>query len=345
MPIVQLIVLVSAATLEMKHIKTCIIDNDNTSMSRELKAKFKASPFFIVVGETFDQEQALSELKRDNVDMIMNIPLHFEKDMYSENNTDIQLLINAINGTAAGLINAYSNAVISDFSAGLLSSDLHLMPEKPVSLIDIKSSFWYNPELNYQIYMLPGILVILVTVVGMFLTALNLVREKETGTTEQINVSPVKKYQFITGKLIPFWIIALLELAFGLFIGVLLFDLPIVGHLWVLFAFAAIYLFVALGIGLFLSTVSATQQQTMFLSFFFMLVFVLMSGIFTPTESMPEVAKWANYLNPMAYFMRVIRMVLLKGSGFIDIAKEALLLGIYACLIFIMAVKNYKKVA
>ena len=197
--------------------------------------------------------------------------------------------------------------------------------------------------LDYKIYMFSGILVIIVTIIGMMLTALNLVREKEMGTTEQINVTPIRKVQFIIAKLLPFWIIALLELAFGLVVGRILYGLPMVGSLALLFLFTCVYLFVVLGFGLFLSTVSNTQQQLMFIAFFFMITFILMSGVFTPTESMPVWAQKINILNPAAYFMKVIRMVLLKGSGFGDIKREFYSLGVYAALILTLAVTNYRK--
>jgi ABC-2 type transport system permease protein len=185
--------------------------------------------------------------------------------------------------------------------------------------------------------------VIIVTLIGMLLTALNLVREKEMGTTEQINVTPIRKYQFIMAKLLPFMIIALFELAFGLVLGRLLFGLPMVGSLGLLFLFTCIYLLVVLGIGLFLSTISQTQQQLMFMAFFFMITFILMSGIFTPADSMPPWAQKINLLNPVAYFMKVIRMILLKGSGFGDITREFYSLCIYATLILTLAITNYRK--
>jgi ABC-2 type transport system permease protein len=193
--------------------------------------------------------------------------------------------------------------------------------------------------------MFSGILVIVVTLIGMFLTALNLVREKELGTAEQMNVTPIRKYQFILAKLLPFLMIGLFELAFGLVIGRILFDLPIRGSLLVLFGTATVYLIVALGIGLFLSTISETQQQMMFIAFFFMITFILMSGVFTPAESMPDWAQKINVLNPMAYFMKAIRMILLKGSGFSDVAREFYSLGIYAIAILSLAILNYRKTA
>lgn len=199
--------------------------------------------------------------------------------------------------------------------------------------------------MNYKIFMLPGILVILITIIGMFLSALNLVREKEMGTTEQINVTPIKKYQFIIGKLLPFWIIALFELTLGLVIGYYFFDVPVLGNISTLLLFASIYLFAVLGVGLFISTIASTQQQLMFVSFFFMLTFILMSGIFTPVESMPAWGQKINIINPFSYFIRVIRMILLKGSGLIDISREIVSMSVYALITLSFSIWRYRKIA
>ena len=206
-------------------------------------------------------------------------------------------------------------------------------------------SYWYNPKLNYKTYMVPGILVLLVTIIGLLLSGMNIVREKEIGTIEQINVTPIRKIQFIAGKLAPFWIIALFELAFGLSIGKLLFDIPMVGNLWLIFLSGGIYLFVILSVGLLVSTVTHTQQQAMLVSFFFMVVFILMSGLFTSIESMPVWAQKIDRLNPLMYFIRIMRMVLLKGSTFTDISRDLYSLGIFAVIMSSLAVMRYRKVA
>ncbi|MCX6234726.1 MAG: ABC transporter permease [Bacteroidetes bacterium] len=344
-PIIQLVILVNAATMEMKHIEMYVIDNDLSSISRELVSKFEGSPFYFIKSGSFALNEAENELKRDEVDVILQIPHGFEQKLYRDNHADVQLLISAINGAAAGIIFAYSNSIISDFNSSLLTGSISSSASDMPVTISLTRSFWYNPDLNYKVYMLPGILVILVTIIGMFLSSLNLVREKEMGTIEQINVTPIRKYQFIIGKLLPFWIIALFELAFGLAVGKILFNIPILGNLLLLFGFASLYLLAIMGIGLFISTVSSTQQQVMFLSFFFMITFILMSGIFTPSESMPQWAQQVNIINPFAYFMRVIRMVMLKGSGFQDISKEFFSLGVYAVVMLSLAVWRYKKVA
>jgi ABC-2 type transport system permease protein len=194
--------------------------------------------------------------------------------------------------------------------------------------ITVRTRHWYNPDLNYKIYMAPGILVILVTVIGWLMAGMNLVSEKETGTIEQLNVTPIKKYE-----LIPFLIIGLIDLACGMVIAHFLFKMPVEGSLLTLFVFAAIYLVAVLGIGLLISTVSNTQQQVLFVSFFFVMVFILMSGLFTAVENMPGWGQKLDLINPAAYFIRVIRMVLLKGSGF----------SVYAVIINALAIWHYRK--
>lgn len=342
-PFVQLVVLVYAATLEMKNIEMVVVDQDRTVSSRTLISHFYGSPFFTVTNQPDNNRpETEAKLLSGKADMVITIPEGFESDLVNGEAVQVQFEVDAINATAAGLSNAYASDVLRDFAtelAGQRAIPGMVLPKH----INIIPSYWYNPDLNYKIYMLPGILVVLVTLIGSFLTAINIVREKEMGTIEQINVTPVKKYQFILGKLIPFLIIALCELAFGLTFGHFVFKLPIEGNLLVLFGFATVYLLVALGFGLLLSTLADTQQQVMFLMFFFLLTFILMSGIFTPVESMPDWAIWLNTINPLAYFMRVIRMVLLKGSGVADIIKEGLSLLIYGTLLLSLAVWRYRK--
>jgi len=344
-PIIQLVILVHAATLEMKSIDMYVVDKDLSSLSQEMVNKFEGSSFYNVSGVSFSMDGANKQIENNQADFILHIPYGFEKDLIRENESKVQLLIDGINGTAASLINAYSSSVITDFNKNILVELTQMPAIKDMNPINIEESYWYNPELNYKIYMLPGILVILVTIVSMFLAALNIVREKEIGTIEQLNVTPINKLEFIVGKLVPFLIIALFELAFGLAIGKIFFHIPIVGSLGLLFGFAVVYLLVVLGIGLFISTITSTQQQVMFISFFFMLVFILMSGIFTPTESMPMWAQRINIINPYYYFMRVIRMLLLKGSGFWDISYEFFSLLVYGVIMLSLAVWRYRKVS
>ncbi len=345
LPIVQMLILVYAATQDIKNIEMVVMDKDMTTTSRSLVSKFEGSPLFILETATFSMTGAEGYLYENQADVIIHIPSGFEKKLVREGKTEVQFLVNAINGNKASLVNAYTMNIVGSYNKHVLAQWTGMPSGKVANKIDVRPSYWYNPELNYKFYMLPGILVVLITVVGMFLTALNIVREKEMGTIGQINVTPIKKYQFILGKMIPFWCIALFELAFGLLVGKLLFNIPMEGSLLLLFGFTAVYLFLILGLGLFMSTMAQTQQQVMFFSYFFMLTFILMSGIFTPEESMPYWAQKVNIINPIAYFMRAIRMIMLKGSGFWDVMPEMASLALYGGIVLSLAVWRYRKVA
>lgn len=342
-PLIQMLVLVYAATFDMKKIDMMVVDKDLSATSRKLISKFDAIPFFNLEFGVTDESAGEEMLLNGNADVILVIPQNTERNLVRNNNSKMQLLINAIEGNSAQLIYSYSANIISGFNKKLIAEWKGISEFTPPAKINISESYWYNSELDYKWYMAPGILCILVTLIGMFMSGMNLVREKEIGTIEQLNVTPVKKYQFIIGKLIPFWLIALFDLAFGLFIAYLVFSLPVVGSLGLLFVLSSIYLLGILGLGLFISTISNTQQQVMFVSFFFLMIFILMGGIFTPVESMPHWAQVVDRLNPMYYFIRIMRHIVLKGSGFSDLLNEFISLLIIGSVFLGLAIWRYRK--
>jgi ABC-2 type transport system permease protein len=344
-PLIQLIILVNATTFEMKHIRISVVDLDLSTTSRKLTGKFQGSPFYQIQSTSFSYKEAAEEMKKGNVDMILQVPAGFEKKLIREGKAKVQFVINAINGQTAGMVYAYSTMILFDYNREVVTENADPVTMAGLKSIQTEYSYWYNPKLNYKNYMVPGILVLLVTIIGLLLSGMNIVREKEIGTIEQINVTPIRKIQFITGKLIPFWIIALFELAFGLTLGKLLFNIPMEGNLALIFMSASVYLFVILSFGLLVSTVTNTQQQSMLVSFFFLVVFILMSGLFTSVESMPQWAQNLDRLNPLMYFIKIMRMVLLKGSGFADISHHFWSLVIYAVIILSVAIRRYRKVA
>ena len=191
--------------------------------------------------------------------------------------------------------------------------------------------------------MVPGILVQLVTMVGTLLTALNIVREKELGTLEQLNVTPVTRAQFIAAKLIPLWSLALVELAIGLLVARFVFHVPMRGSVLLVFGTASVYLLAALGVGLLVSTMVETQQQAMFVTFFIVLVYLLMSGLFTPVRSMPTWAQWIAQANPMMHFMEIMRGIMLRGAGLPEIAHPLAVLAVCAVAVFTLSVRQYAK--
>jgi len=344
-PVVQLIILVNAATFEMKNIRVSVVDLDLSGTSRKLVAKFSGSPFYKIQPGSFSYQDAEREMKAGNNDMILQIPLGFEKKLMKEGKASVQFVINAINGQSAGLTNAYSTMILLDYNREVVLENPNPAVMAGFKSIQTDYSYWYNPKLNYKTYMVPGILVLLVTIIGLLLSGMNIVREMEIGTIEQINVTPINKIQFIAGKLLPFWIIGLFELAFGLSVGKLLFNIPMEGNLGLIFMSASVYLFVILSFGLLISTITHTQQQAMLVSFFFMVVFILMSGLFTSIESMPQWAQNLDKLNPLMYFIKIMRMVLLKGSDFKDISHLFWSLVVYACCSLSLAILRYRKVS
>ncbi len=342
MPFIQLILLGFAADFEVKNLNLHVIDNDQSAFSRALISKYSGSPYFNIVNSSFRDEAAMKDMKKGEADLILEIPQKFENLLINRQKSPVHLSIDAVNGVKAGLANAYSSMIIRDYNLDILKQ---ATGRELLSPINITSRSWFNPSMNYSTFMVPGILVLLVTMVGIFLTAIIIVREKEIGTIEQLNVTPIKKYQFIIGKLMPFLLIALVELTIGLIVAKLIFHIQFQGSLLLVYSFALVYLPVVLGIGLLISTVSDTQQQAMFISWFFLMIFILMSGLFTPIESMPGWAQKITWFNPIKYFIEFMRMVLLKGSTFKDVTQHFMIMAIYAVLVNLLAVWNYKKVS
>lgn len=346
MPLVQMLVLAFAVTFEIKHTALSVHDRDHSALSRQLVRQFVASGHFHVSADRTSDREAEQDLLEGRARMILSIPSNFERDFKRTGAGRVQLIINAEDGAAAGVVYAYAQRVLAGFGDGVAIDVVGGTPVFGAARgIDVRPAFWYNPELNYQHYMVPGILVLLVTMIGTFLSAMNVVREKEIGTIEQLNVTPIRKSEFIAGKLIPFWILGLAELAVGLVLAWIIFQIPMRGSLVLLFFLAGVYLLVMLGFGLWISTITETQQQAMFIAWFFMVIFLLMSGLFTPIESMPAWAQRLTLLNPIAYFMEIMRRVLIKGAGFGAVQTQFWALVLYAAVMLTFAVRQYRKVS
>ncbi len=344
MPLVQLLILSNAATFDIKNIRLSYVDHNLTSTSRALTNKFEASRYFEVGARFPSHMKAYEAMEKGAVDVILEIPSDFEEQLVKGNSTALGVYINAIDGAKAGVENVYVNQVVQGFNQQIQLK--HSMAgQEPSAWANVMSvpSFWYNKELDYKTFMVPGILVLLVTMVTLFLSSMNIVREKETGTLEQINVTPIKNYQFIIGKLFPFWVLGLVLLTVGLILAKLVFHVPMVGSIAVLYLFTAVYLLVILGMGLLVSNYTNTQQQAMFIAWFFVVIFILLSGLFTPIESMPGWAQMITYLNPIRYYVEIIRMVMLKGSGFSDISFQFFVITAYALVLNGLTVLGYRK--
>lgn len=350
MPIIQLFLLANAATFDIRNLKIGINDRDNSTFSRELIRKIDGSNYFIISSLPKSSKHAQMDIDRGIIDIYLEIPDNFENRIIrredSKENT-IFMLFNAIDGTKAGLGLNYISSIINDFSNNLLTQNKIKFDVNPnqirIKNIRLEYSNWFNPELNYHTFMLPGILVLLVTMIGTFLSAMNVVREKEIGTIDQINVTPIKKYEFIIGKLFPLLVIGLFELIFGMAFSRIAYNVPLEGSGLLIISFGVIYLIAALGLGLLISTTTDNQQQAMFISWFILVIFILLSGLFTPIESMPEWVKYITYINPVKYFIEVVRLVMLKGSTFSDISNHFIIISLFAIILSSLAVLRFKK--
>src|SRR5580698_4977159 len=343
MPMIQLIILPLAADYEIKNINLGVVDQDHSEYSRKLVNKIVSSGYFRLKDYSATFPQGLRAIELDKTDLILEIPSQFERNLVKENESTLFVAVNSINGVKAGLGSAYIQGIIMDYNQDVRMQWIQYPRFDPQPTIEIASSDWYNPNMNYRVFMVPGILVMLVTMIGSSFAANNIVREKEMGTIEQINVSPIKKTQFILGKLIPFWILAMTVLTVGLIIARVIYGIVPLGHYSTIYIFASIYLLAVLGLGLLLSTYAQTQQQSMLVSFFVTMVFNLMSGLYTPIESMPIWAQIITKLNPVSYFIEVMRMVVLKGSGLNDIKYHILAMIGFAVFFNGWAILNYRK--
>lgn len=344
MPIIQLIVMPLAADFEIKNINISIVDHDHSSYAKKLTDKIIASGYFKLNDYSATFNESFKQFQTDKSDLILEIPKGFEKDLVKTNANQLFLAVNAINGTKASVGSTYLMRIIANFNADIRQEKRVALKINQSPVIEVSSINWFNHLLNYPFYMVPGILVSLVTMIGVYMCALNIVKEKEVGTIEQINVTPIKKVHFILGKLIPFWVIGVFVFTLGLFgVGRIIYGIVPLGSIPLLYTYLAIFLISVLGIGLLISTYSQTQQQAMSLAFFCMMLFMLMSGLFTSIDSMPEWAKWVANLNPVTYFIEVMRMVVLKGSGFEDIKMYFVVMIGFALFFNGWAVLNYKK--
>jgi len=352
-PVVQLLVLSNAATFTIRETPAYVVDLDHTPTSRGLLTRFTASGHFRITGASGSTDLGNDALLRDNASLVVVIPRDFEKSLVRDGTAEVLLSVNAEKGSSAGIIQSYASDIMADYSRELgaelrpgvstVVAPHRAGPLRGVARIEGRVRSWYNPTLNYKHYMVPGILVALVTLISTLLSAQNIAREKEIGTLEQLNVTPITKGQFITAKLLPFWVLAMADLAIGLAIAWSVFGVPMRGSLLLLFAVAGIYLVVTLGVGLLISGRVETQQQAMFVTFFIMMIYLLMSGLFTPVDSMPHWVQVAAELNPVKHFVSISRAILIKGAGLAEVARPLVILVVFAVGTFWLAVAQYTK--
>jgi ABC-2 type transport system permease protein len=354
LPLAQLLILSNAATFEIRDVPTYVVDLDRSTASRGLVDRFAASGNFDIVGDSTSLDLANDELLRGRVTLVVTVPHDFERSLMRDRAAPIQLAVNAEKGSAAGVVQSYALRILSAYSAELGTTLRPTManvrspsrdqpPKRGATRIEVLVRNRYNQTLNYKHYMVPGLLVALVTLIATLVSAQNIAREKELGTLEQLNVTPLTRGQFIAAKLLPFWVLGMLDLGIGLTAGWLIFDIPVRGSLVLLFGSAAVYLVVALAIGLWISTLVETQQQAMFVTFFIVNIYLLMSGLFTPIDSMAPWVQTVSLLNPVRHFVTISRALLVKGAGVQEIVQPLAILALFAVVTLALAIRQYSK--
>lgn len=343
LPLIMLLITPWAANMEVKNARLSIIDNDKSSYSQRLTQKIISSGYFILDNVSNSYNEALSTIESGETDIVLEIPPYFEKELIRNGIVDIMISANAVNGTKGGLGASYLASILTDFSNDLRIDFGQLVSKEFTPSINIVPYNKFNIYLDYKFFMIPALIVMLLTLITGFLPAFNIVGEKEAGTIEQMNVTPVGRLTFILGKLIPYWIIGFIVLTIGLIVAALVYGLIPSGNIFLIYFYTAVYIFAISGLGLIISNYSETMQQAMFVMFFFILILVLLSGLFTPISSMPEWAQWIARFNPLSYFMRIMRGIYLKGSGFVELFPQFLALCGFAIVLNTWAVLSYKK--
>ena len=343
LPFVMVNMVPRAATQEVKNLKISVVDNDHSTWSARLVQELSASPYFHLDDVSLSYDRALKSMEAGQADFIVEIEPKFERNLVKEGVSHVMVSANAVNGVKAGLGTSYLAQIIADCSAQLREESGLSTVGVSMAHFDVVPRYLYNTQLDYKPFMIPGLLAMLLILLVGFLPALNIVGEKEKGTIEQINVTPVGKFEFILSKLIPYWAVGLAVLAYAMLLSWLIYGLVPVGNLCTIALFATIFILVVSSMGLIVSNYSDTTQQAALVMFFFLVIFILLSGLITPVSSMPAWAKAITRVNPLRYFIEVMRMLYLKGSTLHDLHSYLWALLAYAALAWTWAILSYRK--
>ena len=332
-----------AANQEVKGLTYCVIDHDHSPFSSRMIQKISASQYFSLTGNVSTYGEALHEMEAGNADFIVEIEPDFERSLIKEGIAKVMISANAVNGVKGGLGQSYLIQIIADFAAPLREEEGLNRHTVQIPRIEASPRYLFNTQLYYKVFMVPGLMAMLLILMVGFLPALNIVGEKEKGTIEQINVTPIGRFEFIFSKLIPYWVLGLFIMGYSMLLAKGIYGLVPVGNIGLLMLFSSLFILVVSSFGLLVSNYSETTQQAALMMLFFLIIFILTSGLITPISSMPPWAQTLTYLNPLRYFIEVLRAIYLKGSGFTDLVSQFVALCVYASVIWIWAIRSYRK--
>lgn len=349
-PLLQLILFGYAVNLDVENARMAWIDMDHSPESRNLRAAFDNSRYFQIVEEPPDDRDTQTLMDREKVQLVACVLPGFSRDIKRGRNTFVQILVDGTNSNTAAIISNYANQIVTTYAVRTMaarqkSPPVSASPPVPlvVPVLTAESRVWFNPDLRSRVYFVPGVIVNIIALVTIMLTAMSIVREKELGTMEQLLVTPMRPRELIIGKLLPFALVGILEVAFVVMAALLVFHTPIRGSMLLLFGCSVLFLFSTLGVGLFISTISRTQQQAMMSSFFFFMPAMLLSGFAFPIHNMPPPVQLLTYLNPLRYFMQIVRDLFLKGAGAGPLWQEILALFLFGMAILNLSALRFKK--
>lgn len=341
-PMIQLIIFGYAVNLDVDHVRTGWTDGDRTPESRELLAAFQGSGRFQVVALPRNETEAQRLLDRGEVAVVIRVLSGFGRDLGRGRSAAVQVMIDGTNSNSAWLISSYASDILAGFSAEFAPRRL-IAAGRKMPRLEARPRVWFNPELKSRNYFVPGVIVNLVMVVTVMLTAMAIVREREMGTMEQLMVTPIRPIELMIGMTLPFAAIGLMDVFLVTSLALLVFEVPFRGSFVLLMFCALLFLMTSLGVGLFISTISRTQQQALMSSFFFATPTFMLSGFAFPVRNMPEVVQYLTYLDPLRYFMEIVRGIFLKGTGASILWPQMLMLFIYGVSILSLSALRFRK--
>lgn len=342
-PLMVTLIFPLIANFEIKNINLSIVDNDKSSYSKQLVQKAQSSGYYRITNISDNYDKALKSIELDQADVILEIPKNFERDLVNEKNAAVMITANAVNGVKGGLGSAYLSGIINDFNSSVRTKWLQNDSKFVAPRFEVRPLYWYNPMLEYYVFMIPALMIMILAIICGFLPALSIVGEKENGTIEQMNVTPVSKFKFIMSKLIPHWVVGFVSLTICFVVARLFYSLIPAGSILTIYILASVFVLAFSGFGLVVSNYAKTLQQAMFMMFFFVLTFIFMSGLYTPIENMPQWAQIISHFSPLKYMIQVLRLVYLKGSGFSELLTQFFALSAFAVFFNGWAVISYRK--
>jgi ABC-2 type transport system permease protein len=353
-PLLQLILFGYAVNLDVENVRTAWIDRDLTPESRELLAEFQGSRYFRIIMASPDESEAQRLMDHGSLQAIIHVLPGFSRDIKRGNKTSIQILVDGTNSNTAAIVSSYATQIMVAHAGKVLAAQQNVrlvsrsaftggVVPSVIPVLAAQHRVWFNPDLRSRVYFVPGVIVNIIALVTIMLTAMSIVREKEIGTMEQLMVTPIKPAELMIGKLLPFAIAGIIEVAIVVVAALLIFQTPMRGNILLLFGCSVLFLLSTLGVGLFISTISQTQQQAMMSSFFFFMPAMLLSGFAFPIRNMPPIVQYLAYLNPLRYFMQIVRDLFLKGVGIQSLWQQILALAVFGVAILSLSALRFHK--